>query len=64
MSRIVSFEECVSAELLPNPHHLRSCTKSVSRQCENKGGNEDMREVDGYPSQNKVTYIIELFHVQ
>ena len=36
--------------------------KSVFRQCENEGENEDMR--DEHPNQNKVTYIIELFHIQ
>ena len=38
------FAKCVSAKPLPNPHHLRSCTKSVSRQYENEGENESGNE--------------------
>ena len=32
--------ECVLAKPLPNLRHLRSCTKSVSCQYENKGENK------------------------
>ena len=59
---MVSLVESVSPQ--PDPHHLRSCTKSVSHQYENEGKNDDIREGDGYSNQNKTTYIIELFHVQ
>ena len=34
------FAEYVSAKPLPDPRHLRGCTKSVSRQYENEGENE------------------------
>ena len=34
------FTECISAKPLPNPHHLCSGTKSMSRQYENEGKNE------------------------
>ena len=36
--------ECISAKPLPDPRHLRGCTKSVSRQYENEGGNEGENE--------------------
>ena len=38
------FTECISAKPLPDPHHLRSCMKSVSCQYENEGGNEGENE--------------------
>ena len=38
------FAECVSAKPLPDPRHLRDCTKSVSRQYENEGENEGKNE--------------------
>ena len=38
------FAECVSAKPLPDPRHLRGCTKSVSRQYENEGENESGNE--------------------
>ena len=34
------FAECVSAKPLPDPRHLRGCTKSVSRQYKNEGENK------------------------
>ena len=56
VSRIVSFAECTSPNCCliygvigrvsspqPDPHHLRGCTKSVSRQCENESENEARR---------------------
>ena len=36
--------ECISAKPLPDPCHLRSCTKSVSRQYENESENEGENE--------------------
>ena len=37
----IEFLQCqIIAQLLPNLRHSPGCTKSVSRQCENKGRNK------------------------
>ena len=38
------FAECISAKPLPDPCHLRNCTKSVSHQYKNEGENESENE--------------------
>ena len=51
------FAECVSAKSLPDPRHLRGCTKSVSRQYENEGENEGGDEGEGDAAKSKQSHL-------
>ena len=49
--------KCISAKPLPDPRHLRGCTKSVSRQYENEGENEGGDEGEGDAAKSKQSHL-------